>query len=130
MICKSLLLLQDFLSYLVLIFSGLHAYSDEGFIEPPPKKNKTSSSKPAPTASEVSAPATTPSAQLSTASYLSKVKEIPSTSAITASPPPGRPVSFSIPIIRRLLTTPESLLNYKLFDENSAAVNSYFFLLL
>ncbi|KAM0889317.1 hypothetical protein ACQ4PT_027766 [Festuca glaucescens] len=64
---------------------------DEGFIEPPPKKAKTSSSKPAPAASEASALATTPAAQVSTASSLSKGKEIPSTAAITASPPPGKP---------------------------------------
>lgn len=31
---------------------------DEGFIEPPPKKDRTSSNKPAPAASEASAPAT------------------------------------------------------------------------
>nr|XP_051211213.1 uncharacterized protein LOC127328671 [Lolium perenne] len=64
---------------------------DEGFIEPPPKKAKTSSSKPTPAASEASAPVTTLAAQLSIASSLSKGKEIPSTTAITASPPPGRP---------------------------------------
>ncbi|KAK1654018.1 hypothetical protein QYE76_071823 [Lolium multiflorum] len=64
---------------------------DKGFIEPPPKKAKTSSSKPAPAGSEASAPATTPVAQLSTASSLSKGKEIPLTAAITASPPPGKP---------------------------------------
>ncbi|KAK1669420.1 hypothetical protein QYE76_057579 [Lolium multiflorum] len=52
---------------------------EEGFIEPPPKKAKTSSSKPAPAASEASAPATAPAAQVSTASSLSKGKEIPST---------------------------------------------------
>ena len=113
--------------YLVLILSGLHAYSDEGFIEPPPKKAKTSSSKPAPAASEASALATTPAAQVSTASSLSKGKEIPSTAAITASPPPEKPVSFLVPIIRLPLTAPESLLDYKLFEKDSTAVNSYFF---
>ncbi|KAK1665917.1 hypothetical protein QYE76_054076 [Lolium multiflorum] len=64
---------------------------DEGFIEPPPKKAKTSSSMPAPAASEASAPATSPAAQVSTASSLSKGKEIPSTAAVTASPPPEKP---------------------------------------
>ncbi len=92
-ICKSFLLFRDFLLYLVLILSGLHAYSDQGFIEPPPKKAKTSSSKPAPAASEASAPATTPAAQVSTASSLSKGKEIPSTAATTASPS-EKPVSL------------------------------------
>ncbi|KAK1628917.1 hypothetical protein QYE76_003232 [Lolium multiflorum] len=58
---------------------------DEGFIKPPPKKAKTTSSKTA------LAPATTPAAQLSTASSLSKGKDIPSTAAIMASPPPGKP---------------------------------------
>jgi hypothetical protein len=108
-ICKFLLLLQDFLSYLVLILSGLHAYSDEVFIESPPNKAKTSSSKPAPATSEASAPATSPTAQFSTASSLSKGKEISSTAAITASPPPGRPVSFSVLIICLLLIAPESV---------------------
>ncbi|KAK1661369.1 hypothetical protein QYE76_049528 [Lolium multiflorum] len=59
---------------------------EEGFIESPPKKAKTSPSKPAPTASEASAPATAPAAQVSTASFLSKGKEIPSTAVNTASP--------------------------------------------
>jgi hypothetical protein len=92
-ICKSLPLLQDFPLYLVLILPGFRAFSDEGFIEPPPQKAKTSSSKPAPAASEASAPATTSAAQVSTASSLSKGKEIPLTAAITASPPPEKPVS-------------------------------------
>ncbi|KAK1607481.1 hypothetical protein QYE76_031154 [Lolium multiflorum] len=59
---------------------------DEGFIEPPPKKAKTSTSKPDPPASEASTPATALAAQISTASSLSKGKEIPSISAATISP--------------------------------------------
>jgi uncharacterized protein YdcH (DUF465 family) len=122
-------LLQDFFLHLVLISPILHAHNDEGFIEPPPKKAKSSSSKPAPAASEASAPATAPAAQVSTASSLSKGKEIPSTAVIIASPP-EKPVSISISIIRLSLTAPESLLNYKLFVENSTAVYNYFFSLL
>ncbi|KAK1570147.1 hypothetical protein QYE76_027236 [Lolium multiflorum] len=63
---------------------------DEGFIEPPPKKSKTS---PAPSdlaASEALAPATVPAAQISTASSLSKWKNIPSAAA-AATPPSGKP---------------------------------------
>ncbi|KAK1558113.1 hypothetical protein QYE76_018900 [Lolium multiflorum] len=50
---------------------------DEGFIEPPSKKAKMSTSKPDLAASEASTPATAPAAQISTASSLSKGKEIP-----------------------------------------------------
>jgi hypothetical protein len=79
----------------VLILPGSYVFSDEGFIEPPPKKAKSSSSKPALAASEASAPATIPTAQVSTASSLSKGKEIPSIVVAAASPPPpGRPVNF------------------------------------
>ncbi|KAK1618776.1 hypothetical protein QYE76_024293 [Lolium multiflorum] len=60
---------------------------DKAFIEPPPKKTKPSSDKPAPAASEASAPATAPAAQFSTASSLSKGKEIPLTAAAAAPPP-------------------------------------------
>ncbi|KAK1660757.1 hypothetical protein QYE76_048916 [Lolium multiflorum] len=63
---------------------------DEGFIEPPSKKVKPSTSKPIPAASEASAPAAASEAQVSTASSLSKGKEIPSTAAATA-PPPEKP---------------------------------------
>ncbi|KAK1677023.1 hypothetical protein QYE76_037871 [Lolium multiflorum] len=62
---------------------------DEGFIEPPSKKVKPSTSKPIPAASEASAPAAAPAAQVSTASSLSKGKEIPSPAAATA--PPEKP---------------------------------------
>jgi hypothetical protein len=61
--------------YVQLPFRLIHILcSDEGFIEPPPKKAKMSSSKPAPPASEASVPATAPAAQVSTASSLFKLK--------------------------------------------------------
>ncbi|KAK1631575.1 hypothetical protein QYE76_005890 [Lolium multiflorum] len=63
---------------------------DEDFIEPPPKKSKTSAALPDPAASEASAPATVPTAQISTASSLSKGKNIPLTAA-AATPPSGKP---------------------------------------
>ncbi|KAK1692524.1 hypothetical protein QYE76_009221 [Lolium multiflorum] len=63
---------------------------DEGFIEPPPKKTKTSTVLPNPAASEASAPAAVPTTQMSTASSLSKGKDTPSTAA-AATPPPGKP---------------------------------------
>ncbi|KAK1663957.1 hypothetical protein QYE76_052116 [Lolium multiflorum] len=63
---------------------------DEGFIEPPPMKSKTSAALPDHAASEASAPATVPTAQMSTASSLSKGKNIPSTVA-AAAPPSGKP---------------------------------------
>jgi hypothetical protein len=109
LICKFFPLLQDFPLYLVLILPGLYAYSDECFIEPPPKKAKTSSSKTVPAASEASAPATTPAAQVSTASSLFKGKEIPLTDVTTTSPLPEKHVSFLISIIRLPLTASESL---------------------
>jgi hypothetical protein len=55
----------------------------------------SSSSKPALAAFEASAPATIPTTQVSTASSLSKVKELPST-VVTTYPPPEKPVSFLI----------------------------------
>ncbi|KAK1693731.1 hypothetical protein QYE76_010428 [Lolium multiflorum] len=64
--------------------------NDEGFIEPPSKRIKTSTILPNPAASEASAPAAAPTTQMSTASSLSKGNDIPSTAA-TAAPPPGKP---------------------------------------
>ena len=98
LICKSLLLSlkldsEDVHLYSTLALPNPHPCSDEGFIEPPPKKAKTSTSKPVPAASEASAPATAPAAQVSTASSLSKGKEIPSTAIATTSPP-EKPVSL------------------------------------
>ncbi|KAK1617807.1 hypothetical protein QYE76_023324 [Lolium multiflorum] len=63
---------------------------DEGFIEPPPKKSKTGAAPSDLAASEASAPATIPAAQISTASSLSKGKNIPSAAA-AATPPSGKP---------------------------------------
>nr|XP_051229698.1 uncharacterized protein LOC127347570 [Lolium perenne] len=60
---------------------------DEGFIEPLSKKAKSCTILPNPAASEASTPATAPTAQMSTASSLSKGKDIPSTAAVTASAP-------------------------------------------
>ncbi|KAK1694710.1 hypothetical protein QYE76_011407 [Lolium multiflorum] len=57
---------------------------DEGFIEPPPKRAKPDTAPPAAAASEASAPQAAPVAQASTASSLSKGKDIPAT---TMAPP-------------------------------------------
>ncbi|KAK1668659.1 hypothetical protein QYE76_056818 [Lolium multiflorum] len=59
---------------------------DEGFIEPPSKKAKSDAAPPVVVASEASAPKAAPVAQASTASSLSKGKDVPSTAA-TATPP-------------------------------------------
>ncbi|KAK1682234.1 hypothetical protein QYE76_043082 [Lolium multiflorum] len=63
---------------------------DEDFIEPPPKKSKTGAAPSDLAASEASAPATILVAQMTTASSLSKGKNIPSTDA-AAAPPSGKP---------------------------------------
>ncbi|KAK1629856.1 hypothetical protein QYE76_004171 [Lolium multiflorum] len=63
---------------------------DEGFIEPPSKKAKSGAVLPDVTASEDSAPTAAPAAQVSTASSLSRGKDIPSTTAATT-PPSGKP---------------------------------------
>ena len=68
--------------------------SDEGFIEPPSKKAKSGAVLPDVAASEASAPTAAPAAQLSTASSLSRGKDIPSTAAATTLPS-GKPVSLS-----------------------------------
>jgi hypothetical protein len=54
----------------------VYFFSDEGFIEPPSKKAKTSSSKPTPAASEASARVAAMTAQASTASFLPKGRKI------------------------------------------------------
>ncbi|KAK1694308.1 hypothetical protein QYE76_011005 [Lolium multiflorum] len=63
---------------------------DEDFIDPPPKKSKIGAAPSDLAASEASAPATIPVAQMSTASSLSKGKNIPSADA-AAAPPSGKP---------------------------------------
>nr|XP_051221714.1 uncharacterized protein LOC127339966 [Lolium perenne] len=63
---------------------------EEGFIEPPTKKAKSGAIVPNAAASEASTPAAAPMAQISTASSLSKGKEISLTAVVTASPP-GKP---------------------------------------
>ncbi|KAK1647043.1 hypothetical protein QYE76_064848 [Lolium multiflorum] len=60
---------------------------DEGVIEPPSKKAKSGAAPPDVAASEASAPKATPTAQASTASSLSKGKDVPS--AATAVTPPS-----------------------------------------
>ncbi|KAK1630967.1 hypothetical protein QYE76_005282 [Lolium multiflorum] len=57
---------------------------DEGFIEPPPKKAKSDAVSPLVVASEASAPKAAPVAQASTASSLSKGKDISPTAATAA----------------------------------------------
>ncbi|KAK1642668.1 hypothetical protein QYE76_060473 [Lolium multiflorum] len=57
---------------------------DEGFIEPPPKKAKSDAVSPVVVASEASAPKAAPMAQASTASSLSKGKDISPTAATAA----------------------------------------------
>ncbi|KAK1630115.1 hypothetical protein QYE76_004430 [Lolium multiflorum] len=57
---------------------------DEGFIEPPPKKAKSDAVSPVMVASEASAPKAAPMAQASTASSLSKGKDISPTAATAA----------------------------------------------
>jgi hypothetical protein len=82
------------LCVLLLILNDLYACSDEGFIEPPSKKAKTSPSRPTPAASEASALPAAAAAQPSTASSLSKGKEVPSAAAISPSSS-EKPVSVS-----------------------------------
>ncbi|KAK1613753.1 hypothetical protein QYE76_019270 [Lolium multiflorum] len=67
---------------------------NEGFIEPPSKKAKSGAVLPNPAASEASAPAAVPMAQISTASSLSKGKDTPSTAA-AATPSSGKPTFAS-----------------------------------
>ncbi|KAK1670533.1 hypothetical protein QYE76_058692 [Lolium multiflorum] len=67
---------------------------DEGFIEPPSKKAKSGVVLPNLAASEASAPAAVPAAQISTASSLSKGKDTPSTTA-AATPSFGKPTFAS-----------------------------------
>jgi hypothetical protein len=66
--------------------STFHLCSDEGFIEPPSKKAKSDAASPVVVASEASAPKAAPMAQASTASSLSKGKDVSPTAA-TATPP-------------------------------------------
>ncbi|KAK1631425.1 hypothetical protein QYE76_005740 [Lolium multiflorum] len=67
---------------------------DEGLMEPPPKKAKSGAVLPNPAASEASAPAAAPAAQISTTSSLSKGKDTPSTVA-AATPTSGKPTFAS-----------------------------------
>ncbi|KAK1561416.1 hypothetical protein QYE76_017220 [Lolium multiflorum] len=77
---------------------------DEDFIEPPPKP-KTGAAPSDLAASEASAPATIPVAQMSTVSSLSKGKNIPSAD-VAAAPPSGKPD------LRAVLSSLESFASY------------------
>ncbi|KAK1681130.1 hypothetical protein QYE76_041978 [Lolium multiflorum] len=66
---------------------------DEDFVEPPSKKAKSGAAPPDVAASEALAPKAVPAAQVSTASSLSKGKEVPSTAA--AATPPSKEVKSS-----------------------------------
>jgi hypothetical protein len=108
--CKFLLLLQKFLCVQLLILINLYFYSDEGFIEPPLKKAKASPSRPTPAASEASTRAAATTAQPSTASSLSKGKEITLSAAAAVSPSSAEKhvsTSFSLMMIV-LLLAPDS----------------------
>nr|XP_051221827.1 uncharacterized protein LOC127340088 [Lolium perenne] len=59
---------------------------DEGVIEPSSKKAKSSAASPDVAASEASAPKATPTAQASTASSLSKGKDVPSAATVVTPP--------------------------------------------
>ena len=86
--CSVLIIHTLFLTLPIFLFR-----SDEGFIEPPSKKAKSGDVPPNPAASEASAPAAVPVAQISTATSLSKGRNTPSTAA-AATPSSGKPVSL------------------------------------
>ena len=86
--CSVLIIHTLFLTLPIFLFR-----SDEGFIEPPSKKAKSGAVLPNPAASEASAPAAVPAAQISTATSLSKGRNTPSTAA-AATPFSGKPVSL------------------------------------
>jgi hypothetical protein len=94
--CKFLLPFPEFVfcpchSHSLVDFANFLFRSDEDFIEPPSKKAKSGAVLPNPAASEASAPAAAPTAQMSTASSLSKGKDVPSAAAAPSS---GKPVSL------------------------------------
>ncbi|KAK1662227.1 hypothetical protein QYE76_050386 [Lolium multiflorum] len=73
---------------------------DEGFIEPPSKKTKASPSRPTPVASEASALPVAAAAQPSTASSLSKGKEVPSAATISPSSSEKSGIQTAITILK------------------------------
>ena len=86
--CSVLIIHTLFLTLPIFLFRN-----DEGFIEPPSKKAKSGVVLPILAASEASAPAAVPAAQISTATSLSKGRNTHSTAA-AATPSSGKPVSL------------------------------------
>jgi hypothetical protein len=85
--------------------------SDEGFIEPLSKKAKASHNRPTPTTSEAYVLPAAKTAQPSTASSLSKGKEIPSVAAAAAAVYPSSTV------------TPVSVSTLVFLDDDSACIS-------
>ncbi|KAK1607151.1 hypothetical protein QYE76_030824, partial [Lolium multiflorum] len=81
---------------------------DEGFVEPPPKKTKSDAVSPVMVASEASAPKAAPTAQASTASSLSKGKDISPTAATAAPFSDLRGVISSLEIFASRFTSLEA----------------------
>ncbi|KAK1629111.1 hypothetical protein QYE76_003426 [Lolium multiflorum] len=81
---------------------------DEGFVEPPYKKAKSGAAPPDVAASEASAPKTVPAAQVSTASSLSKGKDVPSTAAAMTPPSDLRGVISSLEAFASQFTSLEA----------------------
>ncbi|KAK1608508.1 hypothetical protein QYE76_032181 [Lolium multiflorum] len=81
---------------------------DEGFVEPPSKKAKTDAAPPNVAASEASAPKAAPVAQVSTASSLSKGKDVPSTVAAMTPPSDLRGVISSLEAFASQFTSIEA----------------------
>ncbi|KAK1632900.1 hypothetical protein QYE76_007215 [Lolium multiflorum] len=81
---------------------------DEGFIEPPSKKAKSGAAPPDVAASEASAPKAAPAAQVSTASSLSKGKDVPSTTAAVTPPSDLRGVISSLEAFASQFTSLEA----------------------
>ncbi|KAK1667393.1 hypothetical protein QYE76_055552 [Lolium multiflorum] len=81
---------------------------DEGIIEPPSKKAKSGAAPPDVAASEASAPKATPTAQASTASSLSKGKDVPSAAAAVTPPSDLRGVISSLEAFASQFTSLEA----------------------
>ncbi|KAK1685629.1 hypothetical protein QYE76_046477 [Lolium multiflorum] len=81
---------------------------DEGFIEPPSKKAKSDAAPPVVVASEASAPKAAPVAQASTASSLSKGKDVPPTAAAVTPPSDLRGVISSLEAFASQFTSLEA----------------------
>ncbi|KAK1666644.1 hypothetical protein QYE76_054803 [Lolium multiflorum] len=81
---------------------------DEGFVEPPAKKAKPGAAPPDVAASEASVPKAAPTAQISTASSLSKGKDAPSTAATKTPPSDLRGVISSLEAFASQFTSLEA----------------------